>query len=285
MSIQSTNPALSMNTRRFFVLVGLVVIFGSGLLWLPDVVRPRWPWNIAPFNSGFLGAIYLTELAIVVIIVLTNHWLPGRLILPMSLVFTATVSIVTLFYLDKLIYDRIATPAWFLAYFGSMFITAYFLWKYRNLWKLEPGRLPPLWHWYLLIQGVALVLFGIGLLILPDLFSGYWPWKIDIFHSQVYSAVFLSGGVGSLILYKGADRSELFALGLTQFCLGFFTILGLLIVDGSYHRVSWDAFGTWLWLVEFGGLFISGLAMIWYARLTNRTNGTSYGVSGSGRPV
>ncbi|MCK4709706.1 MAG: hypothetical protein KAU21_13890 [Gammaproteobacteria bacterium] len=35
---------------------------GFGLLLNPEVTRPMWAWSIAPFNTRFPGAIYLSAM-------------------------------------------------------------------------------------------------------------------------------------------------------------------------------------------------------------------------------
>src|SRR5579859_19709 len=97
--------------RWFFVVVALIVIFGSGLLLAPGIVRPIWPWEIAPFNAAFLGAVYLTELVLLLPLLLVPRWDPARMVLPMALCFTLTVTVISLLYLNRFILARFTTPA------------------------------------------------------------------------------------------------------------------------------------------------------------------------------
>ena len=72
------NQVLVPTVRMFFLIVVLIVLFGSGLFLLPALVQPRWPWAITPFNAAFLGGVYLTELAMVVLLMGINRWSPAR---------------------------------------------------------------------------------------------------------------------------------------------------------------------------------------------------------------
>jgi hypothetical protein len=260
-----SNPNLSPLVRAFMLIVAIVVVVGGALFFLPDIVGSIWPWRLTPFNTRFLGAIYLAELSIVVIMVFKNRWAPGRIILPLALTFTVIVSIISLLYLQIFDFRRVITWLWFFLYLVPVLASAYFIWFYRH-WPATLQQMPAIWRNYLLGQGIAFSLYGIGLLLIPGVFSGFWPWPIDDFHARVYSAIFLTGATGSFLTWKSAAPIELLSFGVSQFMLGFFAILGLVIVDASVHRVNWSSLGTWLWIVIFADLLVAGVAMVWYAR-------------------
>jgi hypothetical protein len=73
--------------------------------------------------------------------------------------------------------------------------------------------------------------------------------------------------VGAFVLARAAAPIEYFTLGITYAVLGFFTILGLVVVDASVHTVDWAAPGTWLWVVAFAISLIVGVALMWYSRV------------------
>jgi hypothetical protein len=255
------NPALSPWLRAFFVVVALVVIFGSGLLWLPDHIRPHWPWPITPFNAAFLGGVYLTELVAVLVIVAVNRWAPSRVTLPMSLAFTFVVSAVTLGYLDRLDYQKLATYAWFVTYFGAVAVTAA-LGRYRRLPPVDATPVPPGWRVLLWAQGTLLGLYALFLLVAPAAATRFWPWPIDAFHGRVYSAVFASGCVGAVLLTRAMAPVEAATYGLTQVCFGLFAIVGLVATDASRHRVAWGSVGTRAWLAGCALLFLAGAVLL-----------------------
>ena len=97
----TANPRLTPLLRVFMVVVLLVLAAGVSLFLLPDLVGPRWPWRLTPFNTRFLGAFYLSELVAIVTLLVVNRWAPARLVLPMASLFTALVSGVSLLYLDR----------------------------------------------------------------------------------------------------------------------------------------------------------------------------------------
>jgi hypothetical protein len=267
---RSTNPPMPTLHRLVFLLVALVVFAGAGLFFVPDLVTPRWPWSLTPFNTRFLGAVYLSELLAAVVAVVVSRWAPGRLILPQAVTFTAVVTLASLVHLDRFDPQRLVTWLWFVLYTVPLAILAYYLWRYRRLPPAEAAPPAPPWRAYLLGQAVVLGLYGIGLLVAPGLFSAFWPWPIDSFHGQVYSAVFLTGAVGSFVLARAAAPIEFLTQGLAQATLGTCAIAGLAIVDAAVHRVDWSAFGTWLWVGAFAVVLVAGLSMLWQAGTTVR---------------
>src|SRR3954453_21425676 len=151
-SARSDRFALAPSVRYLFIAFVVLLFFGSGLLWMPNIVRPHWPWPITPFNGAFLGGVYLTELVAGLMVIATNHRAPSRVTLPMSLAFTGVVALVTLRYLDRFDYAKVATYAWFVAYAGSVSAIARFRWRYRYLPPADPTRVPLAWRILLYAQ-------------------------------------------------------------------------------------------------------------------------------------
>jgi hypothetical protein len=266
LQVTTTNPVMPGLYRMVFLIVALVVLVGAGLFVHPDVVAPRWPWPLTPFNARFLGGIYLAELFAAILAVALNRWAPARLLLPQAVIFTAVVTLTSLVHLDRFDPHRSVTWVWFILYVTPMLILAYYLWYYRRWPPAHPAPPPRPWYFYLLGQGVVLGMYGVGLLVAPASFSGFWPWPIDNFHGQVYSAVFLSGAVGSFVLLRAAAPVEWLTAGLTQTALSLFAIASVVIVDAAVHRVDWSAVGTALWLGGFVVLLSAGLGMLWQTR-------------------
>jgi hypothetical protein len=259
MSAQTeTNTRLSQLVRIFFTVASIIVLVGAGLYFVPDLVVPRWLWQLTPFNANFLGAVYLTELVSASLLIWYNRWAPARIALPMSYVFTGVVTLVTLFYLDRFDFGRWASWFWFVIYTGSFVVAVAAHLVYRRLPVANPVALSQGLRNYLLAQGAVLTVYGLGLLALPSVAGGFWPWRIDDFHGRVYSAFFLSGAVAALMMSRSAARLELRLLGVAQVASGLFPILGLIVVDASQHRVAWSSPGTWLWLAGFAWLLVAG---------------------------
>jgi len=249
----------------------VLVVAGIGLLVAPGVLRPMWPWALAPFNTMLLGAIYSSSLVATAMVVYVKRWAPTRVVLPMILIFTAIVLIVCLVYIDRFDFQRWETWLWFLLYIIIPANAAYHVWLYRNLKPFNPFPLPVPWRGVLLIPTILLGLYGIGLLIAPDKFSSFWPWPIDDFHGRVYSVLFITPATGALLLYGAAASIELLTAGLTQFVGAGIAIVGLVVIDNQVDKIDWSASGTWMWIGSFVIILLTGAGLIWQSRVRSRS--------------
>lgn len=256
------NPRLPMLFRVLASVEWLVLgVTGFGLFLLPTVASTQWPWQVKPFNTFFLAAVYISSFAAVTILLWGGRWVPARLGLWMLVFFTTLVLIISVVYLGNFDFHKWATWAWFFLYIVIPLNSAYNLYLFRHLQPANPTPLSSLLKWYLLVQAVALGLYTMALLIAPVASTAFWPWHIDEFHGRMYSAIFLTGAVGAYVLWRSAAAVELLLLGVTQSVLGLFAILGVVIVNASQHTVDWVQLGTWVWIGLFAVLMLTGIVM------------------------
>jgi hypothetical protein len=258
----ASNPRLPMLFRVIASVEWLVLgVTGFGLFLLPTVASAQWPWQVKPFNTFFLAAVYISSFAAVTVLLWGGRWAPARLGLWMLVVFTTLVLIISVAYLGRFDFHKWATWAWFFLYIVIPLNSVYNLYLFRHLQPANSTPLPSLLKWYLLVQAVALCLYTIALLIAPVASTAFWPWHIDEFHERMYSAIFLTGAVGAYVLWRSGASIELLLLGVTQSVLGLFAILGIVIVNASQHTVDWTQPGTWVWIGLFVVLMLTGIVM------------------------
>jgi hypothetical protein len=269
-SITSTNSSIPRLLFITFVVVAVVLTIGASLFFIPSLFGPRWPWLLKPFNARFLGAVYFAEMVTVLITIRVRRWSPARLAVPQAVVFTAIVTLSSVLQYSQFNFSRPIVWGWFVIYILPMVIIAFYWWQYRNLGASDVVSLSKAWRDYLLAEAIVLGVYGISLFVLPSVAGAFWPWTINAFHAQMYSAIFLTGAVGAWILYKSAAHLELVAQGLTQVSFGGLSILGLLVVDGTVHTVAWYALGTWVWVGACALLAVSGLGLAWQGWRSSR---------------
>jgi hypothetical protein len=263
----NVNPPISALLRWVTTFESAVVLFaGIGLFFFLSLIAPIWPWTLTPFNASFLGAVYLTSAVAACILARIPQWSPARVIVPMILVFTAVVLVVSLLYLDRFILNSPSTWLWFALYIVIPLNSAYHIWLYRCLPPTDTRTLPMWFRNLLLIEVVIFTVYGIALLIAPATFSAFWPWKIDDFHGRMYCVAFLTPAVGAYLVSRNGSKAELITAGLTQIIGGVLTIVGFVVVDSVQKRADWSAGGTWLWMAFFPLLVVVGAAMIWQGR-------------------
>ncbi|MGX5803385.1 hypothetical protein ACWGS9_19320 [Bradyrhizobium sp. Arg314] len=271
----SDNPPFPAALRLFSAGVITVLIVGAGLFFAPELVKPRWPWAVTPFSARFLGGFYTAEIAVMAALLFWNRWSPGRLVLVMAFIFTVIVSAASFVNLGYFNFGRKATWLWFLVYLASAAVSGLFLWRARSRPSAKGVPLNPAWRGYMLLETAILGLYGVCMLLFPLIVSSTWPWRVDPFHAQVYSAIFLAGAGGIYVVWRSAPREELLVLGLAQFLVGLLAILGLIITDAAVHRIDWAATKTLSWLALFGWIGISGVFKLYAASRYFRSQSAS----------
>lgn len=260
---KNNNPPISdllkvLTTVEFIVLA----VVSVGFFFLPNVAAPVWAWEFTPFNIRFTGAVYLASAVAVGAMLFAGRWAPARLILPMIFTFTTLALAATLLNLPNFIYERPATWGWFLLYILLPVNSAVHLYLYRN-WKPALAKATPArWTQLANVFGPLLIAYGAGLFVAPAALTFFWPWPINPFHAGLYSAIFVTAGVGLLLVRKQAAAIELRSLGATLLTLGAFAIIGLALANVVKPIVVWTAPGTLAWLAIFAVLAVLGLGLL-----------------------
>jgi hypothetical protein len=266
--VERSDPRLELSpvVRALMALVVLVLLVGGISLFfgVPEIARHRWPWPLTPFNTRFLGAIYLAELVGAAALTVINRWSPARLSLPLAFVFTALISVVSLFHASRFDFNRRAPWLWLFLYVASAVLAGLYLCLHRR-WSFTDRQAPPRrWQAYLEIETAILGLYGLFMLVAPRAATRFWPWPIDGLHGRLNSTVFISAALGAWLLTRITTRYEWLTLGLTQLVFGTLSIVGLVLADADTNRINWSAGGTWLWVAFFAWLAAAGVAMSAY---------------------
>ena len=263
MDDRTGNPRIGMLLQGITGLEVLVLLgAGGGLTLLPAVISEIWPWELTPFNASLLGAVYFASMMTAALLVLMGRWSPARVALPLILLFTTIVLVLSVVYFDQ--FRRTpSTLLWFVLYIVIPLNAAYHMWLYRGLPK-PGGQLGPTLRRLLQVEGVVFGLYGLALLIAPEPSGAFWPWHLDAFHGRFYSVAFLTPALGALYLAGSAAWAEVLALAMTFFVGGLLPIVGLVVTDARVHRIDWSAPGTWLWIAMFAVLAATG-AGLWRA--------------------
>lgn len=270
MARKSENPPIS-NLLKFLTTIEFIVltVVSVAFFFFPNAAAPVWAWEFTPFNIRFTGAVYIASAVAVGAMLFAGRWAPARLILPMILTFTSLVLLTTLLQLNNFIYDRPATLGWFILYIVLPVNAALHLYMYRK-WKPALAKpTPARWQQIANIFAPPLIVYGVGLFILPATLTAFWPWPINPFHAGLYSAIFTTAGVGLLLVRKQAAAVELRSLGATLLSLGVFAIIGLALANVVKPIVVWSAPGTLAWLAIFAALAVIGAGLIAAGRSAN----------------
>jgi hypothetical protein len=266
MSETALNSHLSPWVKVFTGAALIVLIAGPLLLFAPQIIVPRWPWAITPFNARFLGAVYCAELGALALLFLHNRWSPGRASFVVAFVFTFVVTIASLIHLATFVGTR-RVALWFVLYVGYAALSGGALLLYRRLPKVPALAVSDRFRSTLQAAGAVMTLYGAALFVAPGIAAGFWPWPIDAMHGQIYSAVFLAPGIGTLLLGRSAARQECLVGGVFNAGLGLFALIGFALAQAQTGRANLASPSTWAWLLIFVVLLVIGVTMIRASRV------------------
>ena len=254
---------------RWVLAVECSVVFVAGVLlfFLPGLASELWAWSIPPFNSRFVGAVYLAAYLPLILFWLVPRWIPGRLTLWMILTFTGMILIAMLIHWDDFAWSR---PSTFLVYWPLYIFlpinSAIFLWKsygYGTAKGYDGSALLRLVFW--IFAGLGGI-YGLGLLIAPEPLTRFWPWPVDAFHGRMYAAAFGTPAVAAWILsFRSRSAVEYLSMGLNLIAGGFLPILGTLWTNTQVpveRQIDFSSPGTWIFFIFFFVTGILGIVLI-----------------------
>lgn len=245
------------NLKVYFAAVGLLALWvGAWGYFVPTRVDEAIPWLVPPLHARFLGAMYLSGMAFMLAGILSRRFDEVKTMVPMIAIWTGMLFIVSLFYLGEFDYSRPQVWIWFGAYLIYPLIALWVTWSRRNLNEPHDGAPLPAWvKIYLLMQGGLVTLLSLFLLFVPDLMVSVWPWKITRLLAQIYSAPFLSYGLGSLMLSRRQTWTEARVVLIGTAVFAIFVLLASIIHRELFSPTNAS---TWIW---FGGFTIASLSL------------------------
>ncbi|HWQ14326.1 MAG TPA: hypothetical protein VNL77_16120 [Roseiflexaceae bacterium] len=249
-------PAGAEISRMQKVFFGCVLALAAnvgviGMFNPPHAVNTL-PFAVPPLHARFLGAMYLSGATFMALAILARRWHEVRVVTPMVSVWTGLLGLVSLLHLEAFDWAREQVWTWFAAYIAFPLIAAWMAWQQRAVEDPPEGApLGPALRGYLAAQGAAVTLLALGLLLVPDALAARWPWKATPLLVQIYSAPFMSYGVGSLLAARRRAWAEvrIMIAATLVFTVG---VLGASLVHRGLFAPAAPA--TWLW---FGGFALA----------------------------
>lgn len=263
----SENPPIPSFLRFVTAVECSVVLFAAVLLFfLPNVARDVWAWDIPPFNARFIGAVYFSAYLPLFIFWYMTRWTPGRFVLSMIFVFTFFIMIVMFVHSNSFAWNRPSTFLIFWPLYIFLPINSFiFLLKSRGMQAPTASNLTPAWRAILLAFSLFGGVYGLGLLLIPELLTSFWPWQVDAFHARIYASAFITPAAGAWILTaRSSSFSERFTFGLNLVAGGFLPILGTLWTNSEMpaeRQIQYDS-GAWIYFVIFLLTGILGVGQI-----------------------
>ncbi len=226
--------------------------------FVPQRVDIAIPWLVTPLHARVLGAMYLSGTTFMIGCLLARRWSEVRVVVIMIGIWTGLLFSVSLLHLGEFNFARKQVWIWFGAYLIYPLVAIRLTWTHGGYAGAEEQVEPPLPHWikaYLWIQGAVATVFALALLVAPGAMAHVWPWRMAPLLAQIYSAPFLSYGVGNLLLTR--ERSwpqvRITIIAMLVFALA---VLGASLI----HRgvFSGTDLAAWLW---FSGFAVAALML------------------------
>lgn len=241
--------------RAFFTCVlALAAWVAVRGLFFPAHLSQTIPFNVPPLHSRFLGAMYLSGATFMLLAIRARSWREIRIVVPMVALWTGALGLVSLRFLGAFDWAEPQTWTWFIAYSAFPIVAAWIAWRQRGVAggarTASPlPALPAPLRTYLGAQAAVLTLLAVALLAAPGAVAAVWPWKISTELAQVYSAPFLSFGLGSLMAARAKAMGEV-RIALTATLVFTAAVLAASVLHRGLFAPTAPA--TWLWFGGFG---------------------------------
>jgi hypothetical protein len=240
----------------FGFVLALAALIGYRGFLVPQHVDKVLPFMVPPLHARFLASMYLSGATFMALGIAAKRWAEVRVVVPMIAIWTGMLGLISLLHLEAFDWSRKQVWIWFIAYTSYPLIAAWLTWQHR---RQESAIATPLMSGglkiYLAIQGFVVTVLAMALLIAPNTMVALWPWKITPLLAQVYSAPFLSYGLGSLLASKQRVWPEVKIVIYAElvFALG-------VLCSSLYHAqlFNFQRLPTGLW---FGGFALATLML------------------------
>ncbi len=262
LDVKKVTPAL----HRFAAWVNLLAIVAGPLLYLfPYHTDAYFAWTVVPpLTAAFLGGAYLSALVIGQMSARESIWSNVRTFFPGMLLSTGLTLIATLLHLDKFDFTRapllarLAAWVWLIFYMvAPIVLLALIVQQLRSPGgDLPPQAAPPV-RYRIALFGEALILLlaGVPLFFAPQTAAVLWPWKLNLFNSQIVGAWLIAIGFAlAHSAYENAwERIRTSLAG--NIALG---ALQLVAVARFASTLEWAEPAAWLYTAICLGMIILG---------------------------
>ena len=162
----------------------------------PNLVISVWPWPVKALAVRFIGAIFLAIAFGCWSALRAKIWQRAKILVLVGGTFFGITSIVSIVLVASQS-GGYAISAWTGYFLVASLGNFYILYKYR--WRRQPqdrlggGQPWRIARWFFRIQTVVVGVFGIMMLLLPDIAQReFWPWLVATPTLQMFAGLFLA---------------------------------------------------------------------------------------------
>ena len=258
---------ISNGMKWLFLVAGfLVLLAGFQLFILTEYTDQYFAWTIQPFiTAAFLGGGYFSSFLMEFLASRRTRWVEARVAVPAVFTFTTLTLIATLLHLDRFHFSSpgqlAQAAAWFWIGIYVIVPPAMLVMWYRQYHFPgdDPKRSTPLptnLRILLIIEAIAMLVWGITLFADPAAFSASWPWKLTPLTSQAVGAWLIALGVFAVHATAENDYARIRIGAISYFFFGSFGIITLLRYPASFSWMTWSG---WFYVALIASVLLTGL--------------------------
>jgi hypothetical protein len=172
------------------------LVMGVLFFVYPDLVIALWAWPVKALAVRFVGAIFLAIAFGCWSALRARIWQRAKILVLVGGTFfgiTSIISIVLAVSQGGGSMITLWTGYFLVASLGNFILLYRYRWPRKPQDRLGPGQSWRTARWFFRIQTVVVGVFGIMMLLIPDIAQAqFWPWKVAIPTMQMFAALFLA---------------------------------------------------------------------------------------------
>ena len=248
----------------------LVLLAGTQLFVFSTRTDDFFAWTVAPsMTAAFLGAAYWSAFVLEFAAARRRVWADARIAVPAVLVFTILTLALSFWHRDRLHFaaafgagTRSITWAWIGIYSVVPIALAVLLVAQAREPGRDPERTAPLPHWLLglaLVQGLALLGFGIAMFVFPSHVRGLWPWPLTALTARAVAAWLIGLGIAAVHACVENDAVRVRPAAEAYVAFGVLECIALARFTGTF---DWNSPRTIVYLVVLALSILIGIGAL-----------------------
>jgi MFS family permease len=256
---------------RVFLLFAAALVFASAvsLFFLSEQTDRYFAWTInPPLTAAFLGAGYGAITLVLLIALLEREWTNIRLGVSVLATGLVLILLATLLHLDRfhlnspIFTAQLWAWAWLILYVILVPGLVFVLWLQRREKRQLRPRQSSLAPWLRILMGLLgtlMAVIGVGLILLPTTFAGFWPWPLTPLTGRMIGAWFTAIAVSLLAGTLDNDYPRLYIGAVAYIAFAILQFVNLVRYPTS---ADWSRPNTWLLIVTLASLLVIGVASL-----------------------
>ncbi|OLD11341.1 hypothetical protein AUF78_09950 [archaeon 13_1_20CM_2_51_12] len=188
---------LGRDARLFLLFISEVnLVMGVLFFVYPSLVIGLWPWTVKALAVRFIGAIFLAIAFGCWSALRAKIWQRAKILVLVGGTFFGITSIVAVVLAVSQGGGYVIstwTGYFLVAGLGNFYLLNRYGWPRKPQDRLGPGQPWKTARWFFRIQTVVVGVFGIMMLLLPDVAQHqFWPWLVKTPTLQMFAGLFLA---------------------------------------------------------------------------------------------